>query len=165
MVKPVEWGGKRRGGGGSPVLNMEFKRIDHIEANEINDVMFLIDHFIKDGSEYEAKIYHIYKEMVDNLSRGLVFSISENSRIHGLLSISVIEIHGWKRTAYVHFMSTNSRMISSGRSKMFIDFVIDEIRKNGIQDILFNTRRNEDAFIRFLPGEWKRDSVTLKLCA
>lgn len=145
---------------------MEFKQIHSLEIKSFSATVDLISKFISDGNEQEAKVCDIFNEMRENFNpkTGFVFSIEGDGKILGLLSVSKVKLHGRSEVAFVHFISTASS-VGIQRTQRFIEFAIDEIKKSGIENIMFNTRRNADAFIRFLPRKWEKDSVTLKLCA
>jgi len=143
---------------------MEYKRLYKIEADQITDCINLIQSFINKANEYEGDVFQIYNEMLANLKDGYVFGMVHDGCLLGLCSVHVFKIHNILKTAYVHFISIDDWVYGAEQVKEFISFAINEGKKDGIENIMFNTRRNWKAFKRFLPGKWEKDSVTLKLC-
>lgn len=143
--------------------HFKIKKIETIELADIPDLVECITWYMPKAEPEKSEVHDVLSRVHKGVTEGAVWFLYEEKDIVGFLVASVHkDVYG--EVFYLvddFFVMRGDRYV--GQAKRLVDIGVAWAARAGFEKIVFLTKRNPHAMLRFLPGKWEIDSTVLSL--
>lgn len=143
------------------------RKVSSIEIRWVASFIRCIEEYVEASGEKDIAASEIYAH-VENCA-GIndcgVWFILNGDDVLGFLVGSILKNQYGKKFAFVDYMYVRKEAHESGVAKEMAETAIAYADGMGVGKITFLTKRNPRAMCRYLPGDWKINSVLIEKCA
>ena len=141
-------------------LLFEIKRINEIDLSHYESLKECIGIY-KARAFDDASEDKIMNQIELSLGGGVWFIISSGKVFGFLVSAMRLDQYGTFK-CFVDYLFVKEEASSKARELSQVG--IDWVKSTSIKEIVFVTKRNAEALMKFLPGDWKKSCEVLSLC-
>lgn len=141
--------------------HFRIKKITEVQIEEISDLAECISKYMPKAEPSHSEIHTVLSRIHRTIQNGVVWFLYEGKTVVGFLAISVAQDTYGERFWLAEDFFTMRGEIYLGQAKRLVDMGVAWVKRSDVKKIIFLTKRNPKAMIRFLPGKWEIDSTVI----
>ena len=145
-------------------LHFKIKKISEIRLEELGDVAECISKYLPKAESSFVEVHNVMARIHRSIEDGAVWFLYEEKKVIGFLVISIAEDTYGERFWLVNDFFVSSGLKYMGQSKKLVSIGIAWVQRSSVPKVVFLTKRNPYAMLRFLGKKWEIDSTVISTC-
>jgi len=111
-----------------------------------------------------SEVHNVLSRMHRAIENGAVWFLLEGKTVIGFLVASLAQDTYGEKFWLVDDFSVKRGVKYLGQAKKLADIGVSWVKRSEVHKIVFLTKRDPWAMMRFLPGKWEIDSTVISRC-